>query len=292
MKNLGFAVLVAAVFFSCDHKTTNRNTFQKSGKTDAHVSSPLDSVRERIGIINSQLINPVDLYELFDKLLRPQEVKLITELKEGNPEADGSTTWSSSKFPEYSFNVKMISNGPYPDADSANTVLSYGNKKLSFDEYRITGYEDSIYQLNEYGFNRNNHLRSSPKVIEVCGLKFLYSDIGFACNGIGCSCRITMIYDLQTNKATFIENFGISIDGFYLSDFNTDNIPDLLVIAQADERLTAFGLDGLKLKLIRFQYADGIFKEVADSYMDLYAVGDPAWIPTTKVSVVHDHWFR
>lgn len=100
-----------------------------------------------------------------------------------------------------------------------------------------------------------------PKIIEVCGKRFLYSEISNQCNGIGCGCFITFIYDLETYNPTFIENYRILFDGFYVSVFINDNNPDLLVISQTiTNEMKGSDLEEFQVKLIAYQYDNGAFK--------------------------------
>jgi len=116
------------------------------------------------------------------------------------------------------------------------------------------------FECVHYGFNDNNSFRK-PKIIEISGHHFLYSDVSYRCNGIGCGCFITFIYDLERKKATFVENYRMPFDGFYLSDFDNDDNPDLLVISQTEEQeMKGFDFEEFEIKLRWYYYDNGNFK--------------------------------
>jgi hypothetical protein len=122
------------------------------------------------------------------------------------------------------------------------------------------------------------------------------------CNGVGCGCNITFIYDLETHKPVFLENFRVSYEGFFISDFDNDNIPDLLVIGQSEvNKMKGFDLDEFEIKLVPYTFDKGRFKEKWDNRYqrtycyELYGV-NPYYYQCEQIyrtySITKDDWLR
>ena len=77
---------------------------------------------------------------------------------------------------------------------------------------------------------------------------------------MGCGQRLTMIYDLKEKKPTFVGSFRFYFNCFLLSDFNGDNVPNLLVVAQSHELYTnSDDLSKYPIKLLAYSYDKGAF---------------------------------
>ena len=226
-------LLMLISFFSCMKTQPKSKQVEEVLQTDTILSeSDSDWLKQKIqfNTIVSKLSNPVQLDTFLENITRQQNVKVLAELTE---EQNGNTdTYSGGG---YTFRLKLKINensGEFPDDENAeNTVFYDGKKKIAFRDYKITCYDDTNYVCSNFGLNSFNYF-INPKIIEVCGKKFLYSDVGFPCNGMGCGQKLTMIYDLKEKKPTFVGNFRLNFDGFLLSDFNNDGNPDLLITAK------------------------------------------------------------
>ena len=271
-KNHYPAFFLLLFLISCKH-----NPHQEKGNrigtvtiTAENVSAPGHS-RTDTSVI--QLPGRVLLDTLLENITNQQNVKILIDLEPVESETGHITTYRGGG---YSFRIKVNGSAmSFPDdPDAENTIFFDGKKKMAFRDYKVTCYDDSSYRCEDFGFNAYNYL-VDPRIIEVCGKEFLYTGIGFACNGMGCGQRLTMIYDLKEKKPTFVGNFRLPFDQFLLSDFDHDNNPDLLVTARTsllDIRGT--GIPGYYLKLLVYTYDKGLFRLNKDHYIDLYAVGE------------------
>jgi hypothetical protein len=241
----------------------------------------------------SKLINKTRLDTLLDKITQQQKVKVIARLKETWDDKEQVYQYSDGN---YSFKLKIVPTKPGQRARDVTTIFYDGQSKINFEDYTTTCFNKK--ECEEYGFNVDNSLKD-PLIVEVCGRQFLYSDVRFDCNGMGCGCVITMIYDLATKKPTFLENYRIPYEGFFLSDFNNDNNPDLLVLDSFEkEVLEGFDLDAVKLHLYSFKYSNGKF--VPDSNYQylrpiaykLYTIGEHYNYLRLAYSVVENHWHK
>lgn len=202
----------------------------------------------------SHFTNKVALDSLLDTITHQEKVKVLSELKEEWDDKDQCYKYSDSIF---HFKLEIIRD---TTDNYGNTIFFDGKTRINFKDYAPMCLNDKKFPCEDYGFNDDNFL-DKPKVVEVCGKRFLYSNISFNCNGIGCGCNITFIYDLETHKPIFLENFRLSFDGFLISDFDNDNIPDLLVIGQSHEsKMKGFDLDEFEIKLVPYSYDKGRFK--------------------------------
>lgn len=203
--------------------------------------------------------NKVNLDTLLTNITHQEKVKVLAELTE-TWDNEKKTSYYSSK--NYNFKLKVTGQ---QNAAKTNTVFIDGKKQISFKDYSPLCLKDDIFHCEDYGFNYNNTL-NNPKIIEVCRKRFLYSDLNYWCNGIGCGCNITFIYDLDTHNAVFLENYRLPFDGYYVSDFNNDNIPDLLVLSQSWERkMKGFNLEEFEVKLTMYSYDNNTFKIKRDN---------------------------
>jgi hypothetical protein len=222
--------------------------------------------------------NHVLLDTLLSNITKQQNVKVLAEL--GEKQGYNTYTYSGGG---YSFQVFLNEN-------DENTLFSDGKKKIAFKNYSVLCYQDTNYICNDFGFNSYNSL-VAPKIIEVCGMKFLYADMVFPCNGRGCGNILTLIYDLRQKKPTFLGNYRILFDGFLLSDFNDDHIPDLLVIAKSyNHEIKGIDTPEFNMKLLVYSYDNGTFKLNKDIFYDLYGRGGE---DEEKVfSIEKDSWFK
>jgi hypothetical protein len=255
---------------------------------DSSLQKEYDTIDKNEKLI-SLMINKVKLDTLLDKITYQKKVKVLSVLKK---------EWDSNKniynYSDNNFCLKLKTFGK--DPFTANTILYDGNHKINFHDYRITYFNKSVSE--DYGFNYGNTLRS-PRIIEVCGRKFLYSDVEFECNGKGCNCVITMIYDLATHVPTFIENYGLYYEGFFISDFNNDNKPDLLIIEKVNEdEMKGFNTIEFDLNFYAFTYVNGKFiPDMDNQYLrpfayQLHSIGEYDNYMNLTYSILQNNWFR
>jgi hypothetical protein len=233
-----------------------KDSLQKVKKLDSS-HTVIDKQFDLANELTSHFANQVKLDSLLDKITHQEKVKVVAEL---NEEWDDENQWYKYSDSIYQFKLKIFWN----NSSRLNTVLFDGSRRISFNDYAPLCLTDKKFHCENYGFNAQNSLEK-PKVIEVCGKRFLYANISFQCNGVGCGCNITFIYDLETHRPVFLENFRVSYEGFLLSDFDDDNIPDLLVFGQTEmSRMKGYDLDEFEIKLVPYTYEKGRFKEKWD----------------------------
>ena len=282
-------LLMAVIVFGCIKTQLKNRQAEGVAPTDTILSeSDADRLKQQMQFdtIVSKLSNPVQLDTFLENITCQQRVKVLVELSE---KQNGNIyTYSGGG---YIFKLKLKLDKHidiFPaDENAENTVFYDGKTKIVFRNYKVTCYGGYNYFCSDYGFNSYNRF-NNPKIIEVCGKKFLYSDVGFPCNGIGCGTQLTMIYDLKEKKPTFVSSFRLYFDGFLLSDFNGDNVPDLLVVAQSEEQdIKGKDLREFWIKLLAYRYDNGVFKSSRNFY-DLYAIQPDQMI----CSVEKDRWFN
>jgi hypothetical protein len=233
-------------------KQDTAQEIQKSNSPNTVFSKRREFVNELI----SHFTNKVKLDTLLNNITHQEKVKVLAEL---NEEWDDKKKWYKYSDSIYDFKLKVIRNSESTSLET-NTIFFDEQTQISFKDYSPICLNDKTFHCENYGFNIDNSL-DKPKVIEVCGKRFLYSNIMYWCNGIGCGCNITFIYDLDTHKPVFVENYRIPFDGFFISDFDDDNIPDLLVISQTGEsKMKGFDLEEFEIKLVPYSYGKGRFK--------------------------------
>jgi len=248
-KQILFGILTISLFLSCKNPAPKHDQILKNENS---ISVKKDSGLTHFEIMKemqSHMKNKVMLDSLMISITNQKNVDLITELKEGWNDISKVHTYSAGN---YHFELKIDSN--------QSTTFKDGNTTIKFANYSPICPPDPNFKCGDYGFNDNNSLRE-PKIIEISGHHFLYSDISYRCNGIGCGCFITFIYDLEKKKATFLENYRLPFDEFYLSDFDNDDNPDLLVISKSGEReMKGFNFEEFEVKLSWYYYDNGNFK--------------------------------
>lgn len=244
------------------------------------------------GELISRLINKTQLSNLLDSITHQQKVKVIAKLKERWDDSEKVYKYYGDSF---SFKLKIVPVVSGKRAGGTTSIFYDGTTKINFDKYAITCFDKN--KCENYGFNVNNSLKDA-EIIEVCGKRFLYSDVRFNCNGLGCGCVITMIYDLATKKPTFIENYRAPYNGYFISDFNNDNSPDLLVMDKFEKNiLQGFDLDEVKLNIYSFKYSNGKFIQDSNyqflrpvSYK-LYTIGEHYNYLNLTYSITENSWY-
>jgi hypothetical protein len=287
-------ISVTVLAYSCnsnidkpDNAVAVKNTtgVQKTDTTDIHT------------LLTSHMTDTAILSSFLDKITHQEKVKVLARLNTTWDDKDKIYTYSDSN---YMFKLRY-SSAMLGDKQKPNSIFIDGDNKISFKNYNITCFHDTIFRCEDYGFNLDNTL-DSPKIIEVCGKRFLYADVSYWCNGIGCGCFLTFIYDLETHKPTFIENYRIRYKGFFISDFNNDNSPDLLVISRTlEQKMKGFDFDEFELRLTPFSYSNGVFKPHFDGQYqrtygyELYSftnVYHHSYHDNLIYSITNDNWFR
>jgi hypothetical protein len=287
-------ILPIALAFSCnlnnnvaEYKAINNDTINLQNSDSANIYT----------LLTSQMSDTVILENFLNRITHQEKVKILTELKTSWDDEGKQYIYYDSNY-VFKLRHDDISNS---NKQTQNSIFIDSLKSISFKNYHITCYQDSAFHCENYGFNLSNTLEY-PKIIEVCNKKFLYANISYWCNGIGCGCFLTFIYDLQTNKPTFIENYRIPYKGFFLSDFNNDNSPDLLVISSTFERkMKGFDFDEFDLRLTPFVYDSGVFKPNFDNQyqrtygFELYSFTS-MYHHSQHINLVYsittDNWFR
>jgi len=134
----------------------------------------------------------------------------------------------------------------------------------SIDNPRKVTYTGGGYSFElEVDTNQRTTFRDGKTIIKFSDHSITCSDVYYWCNGVGCGCNLTFIYDLETKKATFLENYRVPYEGSYISDFDNDAVPDLLVISKhVGETIQKKGLrfDEFRVKLSWFYYDNGKFR--------------------------------
>lgn len=285
---------MTGLIYSC--YSNNDKTDKKITLNDTTIVQKTDSTNIYT-LLTSHMTDTVTLEILLDKITHQEKVKVLSKL---------NTTWDNEKElytysdSNYVFQLRYESS-MNSDEQEPNSIFIDRDTKISFKDYYITCYQDSLYSCEDYGFNSDNSL-NEPKIIEVCGKRFLYADISYWCNGIGCGCFLTFIYDLETHKPTFIENYRIPYNGFFISDFDNDNSPDLLVISKSlEHKMKGFDFDEFQLRLTPFSYRNGVFKAHVDGqYQRIYGyelysftnVYHHSYHDNLIYSITEDNWFR
>jgi len=239
----------------------------------------------------------VTLDRFLDKITHQEKVTVLSKLTATWDNEKKLYTYSDSN---YIFQLRYVSS-MNSDEQEPNSIFTDRDTKISFKDFDITCYHDTGYRCEDYGFNLDNSL-NDPKIIEVCGKRFLYADISYKCNGIGCGCFLTFIYDIETHKPTFIENYRIPYKGFFISDFDNDNSPDLLVISRSlEQKMKGFDFDEFQLRLTSFSYKNGVFKPHFDGQYqrifgyELYSFTNDyhhSYHDNLIYSITKDNWFR
>jgi hypothetical protein len=298
IKKVLFTVLAIWFLFSCDNSKNSKNQIPSHGDSSNHATvdsslSKNDSIFNRVELLTSLMSNKIRLDSLLDKITHQEKVKVITELNSVWDDTGKVYRYFDSN---YSFKLKIFGFGS--NEYKLNSILYDGKDEISFGDYKISCFDTTNYSCLTYGYNDNNSLEH-PKIIEVCGKKYLYSDISFNCNGKGCGCVLTLIYDLITKKPVFIENYRIPYKGFFISDFNNDNNPDLLIIQKSsDDNMKGFNITDFEFNLYAYTYAGGKFiPTVYGQYLKpasfkLYGIGEWGEYTYLTYSIIENNWFR
>jgi hypothetical protein len=231
---------------------------------------------DRLKKLTSFLENKVQLDTLLDHITHQERVKLICKLNVHDNYCSGGGNH---------FEIEYEPDTPEPDVMSAKAILVDGDNKIPFKKYKVLCPVDS--NCNEYGFNMSNSFETAD-IIEVCGRRYLYAKLVLACNGIGCGCNLIMIYDIEKKRPTFIENYRINYKGYYISDFDGDSIPDLLVMDQESGFMKGLNAETTTLSLYDYKYQDGTFSSKSYLYKllglteyvyypDIYSLLDKAY---------------
>ncbi len=295
MKNYYKFIFILTVFVhSCN---SNKNKIDETKALQATTNIQKTDSIDIYTLLTSHMTDTITLGSFLGKITHQEKVKVLARL---------NTTWDEkSKIYIYSDSNYLFklrySSDMNSDKQKSNSIFIDGRTSISFKNYNITCYKDTVFRCENYGFNLDNTLQE-PKIIEVCGKRFLYSDVSYWCNGIGCGCFLTFIYDLETHKPTFIENYRIPYKGFFISDFNNDNSPDLLVISSTLERkMKGFDFDEFELRLTPFSYNKGVIKPHFDGQYqrtygyELYSLTNVyhhSYHDNLIYSITSDNWFR
>jgi hypothetical protein len=289
-------ILLIWLQYSCNSKSNNNCNDNIKVLNDTLRTPTTDSF-DPYSLLISQMTDTITLYRLLDQITHQEKVKVIAKLNTTWDDEKNVTVYANSN---YVFQLRNVGFLNFNDHNS-NTIFTDGNFEISFKDYNITCYQDTLFRCEDYGFNLDNTL-NNPQIIEVCGKRFLYSDVLYWCNGIGCGCFLTFIYDLETHKPTFIENYRIPYNGFFVSDFNNDNSPDLLVISRTSvQKMKGFDFEDFEIRLTPFSYKKGIFKPHFDGQYqriygyELYSFTNGyhhSYHDSRIYSITKDNWFR
>ena len=248
--NLTILLFVAFLIIACKGPVSKKEISEKNDSTlttKDTLPNPFDVMDD----LTAQFENKVQLDTFISNITNQNNVKFIARLYESSNDKTRTVTYAGGN---YSFELEVDTN--------QRTKFIDGKTIIRFSDHSLTCDPDSVFKCEDYGFHVYNTLRQ-PQIIEVAGHRFLYSDVSYWCNGIGCGCNITFIYDLETKRPTFIENYRVSYDGYFISDFDNDNDPDLLVISKNfKEMVQKKGLrfDEFDLRLSWYYYDKGKFK--------------------------------
>lgn len=290
-------ILLTGFTYSCNSCNSCNDKNSKALVIEESKSVQMPDSIDFYTLLTSHMTDTIRLDNFLDKITHQEKVKVLSKLTTKWDESKKSYVYFDST---YIFQLSIV-NSMYSREGKSNSIFIDRDIKISFKDYNITCYQDSIYHCENYGFNIDNSL-NEPKIIEVCGKRFLYADISYNCNGIGCGCFISFIYDLETHKPTFVENYRIPYKGFYISDFNNDNNPDLLVISSTfAQKMKGFEFDEFELRLTPFSYNAGRFKPHFDNQYErtygyeLYSFTNAfhqSYYDNLIYSITKYNWFR
>lgn len=230
------------------------------------------------------LINQVSIDSLIKTIAPQDKVKLIAKLL---PQQNnyGQTLKDDSNHYVFNLSLQHNRNG------ESNTIITYKEHKIDFSQYKVSCYRG---ENCGFGYNFDNTINNAD-VIEVCGMKFLYASISHNCVGKGCGVELTLIYDLHTYTPTFIQTYHVSFGGYYLSDFDSDGNPDLLLAeCEQDGVNTSFGVDEFTYVLTAYTYQHGKFIPLLYNHdkpasVTLYGFGD---YERNIASITESNWFK
>jgi len=244
-------------------------------------------------MLTEKLEHKVSLDSLLCAITHPEKIKVWTNLEECWIDSCQYYTYSDGN---YLFTIQHQPSDAERLPTGKTTLLQDGQHTTNFADFRVTCHNKN--NCIDYGFNQENTFEKAS-VIDVCGKRFLYATLGYRCNGNGCGSVMTMVYDMQTKHPTFIENYRIDFDGFFLSDFNNDNNPDLLVIEKSHRKeLTRYETSAHDLTLYAYTYQNGKFvpsrqKGNSQPYQYvLYGIGDDGSALHKTYSLKQNSWYR
>jgi hypothetical protein len=247
-KQILFGILTISFFLACKNSASKHDHILKNEDSILVKKDNGLAQFEIMDEMQSHMKNKVMLDSLMISITNQKKVNLIATLKEGWNDTTDAAIYTADN---YHFELKI---------NDHLATFKDGNTTIRFADHSPICPSDPTFECVHYGFNDNNSFRE-PKIVEICGHRFLYSDISYRCNGIGCGCFITFIYDLEKKKVTFLENYRMPFDGFHLSDFDNDDNPDLLVISQTEEQeMKGFDFEEFEIKLSWYYYDNGNFK--------------------------------
>ena len=241
-------------------------------------------------ILNDSLQNVVDVSAFLDSVTHQENVKLISVLnKEWLNKNDGYYYIDSV------YRLRFEPGASVEDSYVTNPILYDGKHKILFNDYAILRYDDGEFLTENYGFKGIVSLRNC-RIIQIGSNRFLYADVEFMCNGMGCGCTINMIYDLKKRIPTFIEHFRFPYSNYFISDFDNDSNPDLLVIAKS-KNTKMKGLDSWEtgFKVLWYEYENGSFKPRLDKlqnpmYFYFYGITSDLYYSPLKYALEDKNW--
>lgn len=261
------------VVASCHRdKATDQQVQAPFPKTESTADSTAANELDHILAVTDLLENKVQLDTLLDKITHQDRVKLISTLS--ITQDDSGDVYSDSA---YSFRLKLYYDGE-PSMRNCKTIFYDRGTKIPFEKYEVICPEDS--GCITYGFNSMNSL-IDPRVIEVCGRRYLYSNMEYWCNGTGCDCNLIMIYDIELKQPTFIENYRIEYNGYYISDFDGDSIPDVLLMGQRSGYAEGFNISTTMLYLYNYKWRNRTLEPPGEYTHKLLGFCSTQYAPTT-----------
>ncbi len=208
------------------------------------------------------LRNKVNLDSLIASITNQESVAEVKKLQERpNKNYDGYVYYNETD----TFEIKCDEYSSSPH----KTYFIDGETAINLCKVRLKNYHSSSLINYNKGLDRILGLLE-PRIITVCGLKFLYCRVYFVSNGSDFENSLFLLYDLKRKRMTLTGNKGVNFKGFLLSDFNNDNKPELLVIDQTKPKQ----IDGLniyksKIKMSCFSYNNGDFVVLKKKGLDL-----------------------
>lgn len=256
MPKILFFIMLLLTTVGCRTNSNGDSKTPDSLRTKDHPSknlmdpSPKQAQKLRKGMQEDD-ITEVTISNFIDSLVNLKNVTLLETLTEEIDPENNSICYISDTR---KFELKII------ETDTTSNTLFYdGNKIIDFNNYSVLASNNAAYTSEKFGFNYRNKLEN-VRIIQIANKQFIYADITFDCNGKGCGCQLNFIYDIQNKTPFFIDNYRFPYRNYFLSDFNSDGIVDLLIIG----RKKGTSLDGpenqgLAYQVTWFEYLNGEF---------------------------------